>query len=454
MGLTELPEIVAPLTVACKFEWSGNTNQGYTFTPCPSANTSTDVPLSLEAAEPISSTDAAKPKAPVDPNPLSSLRPLSTNTFCVPDDSDIEELPNPNIDLPDEAVDGFHAAALKASQEAFSCVAKDASAKQENNPPQEMPHTSQAQRPGCIILEQDKIDYSADEDPGKIDYSDENSDDFVNSDDEESDLESSAPPSSGLSSFNHVDISDKPNFNREGLLDYSASEFESDDESAASSHARLLDNGHVEFINPDVLMQNDYADAATFAHASEGVSEEDVNSAAPATTEGLKLSSEKPGSVHVEICGGIHLPHPHSVVASGECSQHLPTLESNQQPVYEDGPFSASGSDRSAIKQPAVKLPAWPLKRKISEMETQDAQIVDSIAPSTQVDLDTIAKPEVVDAISSALSESEPPKKRVKSSPSPSGTVASYTATAVISALLGGLGTIALLAALPAEYFQ
>lgn len=101
-----------------------------------------------------------------------------------------------------------------------------------------------------------------------------------------------------------------------------------------------------------------------------------------------------------------------------------------------------------------MRLPAWPLKRKLSEMETQDAQIVDSALPATQADLDSFPNPEVVDAISSALSESEPPKKRVKSSHSPSGTVASYTATAVISALLGGLGTIALLAALPAEYFQ
>lgn len=401
-------------------------------------------------------SDAAKPKISVDSRPLPSLRPVSTNTFCVPEDSDVEEMPNPNIDLPDEAVDGFHAATLEASREAGSRVAKDGSAQQESNPPQEISHKFQAQHPGCIILERDKIDYLADEDDGKIDYSDEDSDDFVDSDEEESDLESSAPSSSGLSSFNRIDIGNEPKFDREGLLDYSASGFESDDECAASSHGKLLDNVHTEFINPDVLMQNDCADAATFAHASESVSEDDINSAAPATTEGLKLSPEKPGT-YVEICGGIHLSHPHSVVASGECSQRLPTLESNQQPAYEDGPFSSisePGQDGSTIKQPVVNLPAWPLKRKISEMETQDAQIVDSILPATQADLDSLAKPEVVDAISSALSESEPPKKRVKSSHSPSGTMASYTATAVISALLGGLGTIALLAALPAEYFQ
>jgi hypothetical protein len=66
----------------------------------------------------------------------------------------------------------------------------------------------------------------------------------------------------------------------------------------------------------------------------------------------------------------------------------------------------------------------------------------------------------IVSAITSALSEAgeetelEPPTKKIKPSPAPPKNLARYTATAVVSALLGGLGTIALLAALPAEYFQ
>ena len=92
-------------------------------------------------------------------------------------------------------------------------------------------------------------------------------------------------------------------------------------------------------------------------------------------------------------------------------------------------------------------------------METQDAQLPELIAqPSQEPSLNSIQQSQVTTAISSALSEvealseAEPPSKRVKSSHS--SNLATYTATAVVSALLGGLGTIVLLAALPAEYFQ
>lgn len=46
-----------------------------------------------------------------------------------------------------------------------------------------------------------------------------------------------------------------------------------------------------------------------------------------------------------------------------------------------------------------------------------------------------------------------PPAKRAKSSQS-SSSLAAYSATAVVSALLGGLGTIVVLASLPPDYFQ
>jgi hypothetical protein len=130
---------------------------------------------------------------------------------------------------------------------------------------------------------------------------------------------------------------------------------------------------------------------------------------------------------------------------------------------YQDGPFA--GPTNSTPKDASLKEEVMaesaspiPLKRKASEMESQDAQILDSIVPpSEKLDLDTISQSQVAEAISSALSENsdtEPPRKRVKDTHDTSNNLASYTATAVISALLGGLGTIALLAALPAEYFQ
>lgn len=130
---------------------------------------------------------------------------------------------------------------------------------------------------------------------------------------------------------------------------------------------------------------------------------------------------------------------------------------------YHDGPFAGPNApttkNESSEEELVTESPSLTtLKRKASEMESQDAQIPESILPpSEKVDLETISQSQVAEAISSALSESsesEPPKKRVKATHDTSNKVASYTATAVISALLGGLGTIALLAALPAEYFQ
>jgi hypothetical protein len=130
---------------------------------------------------------------------------------------------------------------------------------------------------------------------------------------------------------------------------------------------------------------------------------------------------------------------------------------------YQDGPFAGptdhTAKNESSEKELVTESPSLTtLKRKASEMESQDAQIPESIVPpSEKVDLETTSQSQVAEAISSALSESsesEPPKKRAKATHDTSNKLASYTATAVISALLGGLGTIALLAALPAEYFQ
>jgi hypothetical protein len=130
---------------------------------------------------------------------------------------------------------------------------------------------------------------------------------------------------------------------------------------------------------------------------------------------------------------------------------------------YQDGPFvgpSDATSKEASLEEEEVAESSSPtsLKRKAFEMESQDAQIPESIVPpSENLDLETISQSQVADAISSALSESpdgERPNKRVKATHDTSNHLASYTATAVISALLGGLGTIALLASLPAEYFQ
>jgi hypothetical protein len=121
---------------------------------------------------------------------------------------------------------------------------------------------------------------------------------------------------------------------------------------------------------------------------------------------------------------------------------------------YSDGPFRSPQKD---------------LKRTASQMESssndtgsqsfsQDAQRPQPLeAYSQDTNLNTISSTQLQDAITSALSEnaSEPPRKRVKAThPTRSKTLASHAATAVVGALLGGLGTIAMLAALPPNYFH
>ncbi|KAJ5155981.1 hypothetical protein N7492_008784 [Penicillium capsulatum] len=102
--------------------------------------------------------------------------------------------------------------------------------------------------------------------------------------------------------------------------------------------------------------------------------------------------------------------------------------------------------------EPAVET---SLKRKAVELEdSQSSQVFESVNHHPQKASVESSSLQPAEATSSALSEIEPPRKRVKPNHSSTSKLASYTATAVISALLGGLGTIALLASLPPEFFQ
>ncbi|KAJ5624001.1 hypothetical protein N7510_000310 [Penicillium lagena] len=177
-------------------------------------------------------------------------------------------------------------------------------------------------------------------------------------------------------------------------------------------------------------------------------------------------------------------------------SDILPTIDNSTPAPYHDGPFinssnpwieehdnapSPSGDDfmtgaaKSSLKRGASEIEdilSVPVPQKgqmvtsTQDSSFEDAQRLASFSSgSQQSSLNTIPEPEVIEAINSALAErepSEPPRKRTKLSPSPSPSpspsngsgLASHAKTAVISAMLGGLGTIALLASLPSEYFQ
>lgn len=96
-------------------------------------------------------------------------------------------------------------------------------------------------------------------------------------------------------------------------------------------------------------------------------------------------------------------------------------------------PSLSSKSPASQAQQSSTD--ANPLKRKFPDIEAYESLILTEGTKSADE------------------SKVAPPAKRVKSSQSSSSLVA-YSTTAVVSALLGGLGTIVVLASLPPDYFQ
>jgi hypothetical protein len=152
-----------------------------------------------------------------------------------------------------------------------------------------------------------------------------------------------------------------------------------------------------------------------------------------------------------------------------ESTVGVPSFSHEFENCYHDGPFSTSAhvedasvpylatSRKSTLKRTATEMQSSSLEPSLS----QDAQRL-PVEPASQPDLNfDTASSEAKNAISSALAENvsafadnEHPAKRIKSSHSTSKSLASHATTAVVSALLGGLGTIAMLAALPNNYFQ
>lgn len=139
----------------------------------------------------------------------------------------------------------------------------------------------------------------------------------------------------------------------------------------------------------------------------------------------------------------------------------IPPLYHGFGNCYHDGPFSTSATVDNAFPYLATSRKS-NVKRTATEMESssvepgfsQDAQRL-PVEPASQPDLNSYTiSSEAKDAISSALAENERPAKRIKPNHPTSKSLASHATTAVVSALLGGLGTIAVLAALPNGYFQ
>ncbi|EPS30066.1 hypothetical protein PDE_05016 [Penicillium oxalicum 114-2] len=255
------------------------------------------------------------------------------------------------------------------------------------------------------------------------------------------------------------------------LLDYSADEFSSDEDSVVDSDDQSsVDQGDEgpDCIDPTVLTR----DASTAPHAPDQVPH-------ISSSGGLVVSPcivpYRTGQVKPPWTDVLPPPvtFPLTPVTpklnikreDDDEPKHLESLRIHDlQTAYRDGPFARvhqaqmkkASADETAI---AECFCSRSQKRKASEMAVADDQDVNTMMSSVgQQDLDLRSRSLAAEAISSALSEgsaSPPPSKRAKAHhDSSSHHIGAYAATAVISAMLGGLGTIALLASLPAEYFQ
>lgn len=428
-------------------------------------------------------------------NPEDAPRPTSSsNTFCVPeDDSDIEEVPVKNVTV--TGFDGARASniapTIRAAPKLHDIINLDDD--QEAHPK----HQHQTDPPKQFSV--------WDSGPGDA-YAEQESDhEYVLSEysDEESDLESSKSTSSHTSEgevvtkeFKFVERSESP------------------EDAISDEDPDLSDNDKEECIDPRVLAQknslepplSDKSENAWMAQkAAQPISPiKPFNTrlpppAYPYAPYGRSYSPPAPTEAGNLV--GTHIP---GTQVPLQLSSYYDPINS-PYPGYRDGPFSwdcqsvpvphspthfpSSWSQLSSLKhrmpdsqdnlseirkdkietahenETLLKPTSSAMKRKASEMESQDnlqdAQKPDLVYPASQEpELDEISQSQVVSAITSALleagekSELEPPTKRLKPSPAPPKNLARYTATAVVSALLGGLGTIALLAALPAEYFQ
>ncbi|KAJ5290295.1 uncharacterized protein N7443_010548 [Penicillium atrosanguineum] len=475
-------ETYPALVVKCKFHWVDEYDSPVvrisrlwtdSLCRCP---TSDEVPVKSSIIECITP-------------PASKLRPsTSTNTFCVPeDDSDIEDILVPKP----------------------ICVDEDE---------QPLPQTVQEEQ-----HMDEELKSSENETSDYGDVLEDESDDSTNSDEEESELEESVSSllikstdcadvsedvNADVSADADADVAELdashyenvfPCYDREhdGFQppheDDSDSEYASDSDVLSEKESSVENNSYNDdndddddgvyintniitapFVNPDVLSLEKLHSVDTAPHIKpETMEPKPSNPLVSPPAYHFPGPSFQPGPSF--------LPPPCYEANPWRMPQSFPPAPHIPYPRFEyaDGPFSCKygstyqrnfdSNPSSPLREP-TPLPSLPkelssdtdsvsLKRKASEMETQDAEQQDAqeaeiIAPASQPDLDSIPKPELVNAITSALTESEPSPKRAKTSHSSSNTMAGYTATAVISALLGGLGTIALLAALPAEYFQ
>ncbi|KAJ6020720.1 hypothetical protein N7540_006224 [Penicillium herquei] len=498
-------EAFPALVVRCKIDWSG---EAYATPLAWFPHTSADV--IFRNLSPIPQSEDAKEPHDSETRSVSKATPSSsTNTFRVPeDDSDVEEvyptesnIPLPqNGDLPVENLKksgdvDFMGHLVDDVEPKNIPVQSSSTDAPESNPTRKIEECSSKAE---VIAETESTNQQVDEElPAKPEDSTESAPDGH----DEEEMEPELSLSDGLSMDEYDDeydeeigygplsnssiysdsaadsdrediayVSDIPYISDvSGMSEESYNSDNSEDDSAAGDYDEedseddVKHYGPFDCIDPGLLA---HCKAIRASHPLVGSKVDAPEPTRVAVPNEFNHHTSKPTTMHASslncpITTMLDCPIPQSMNRAKMLSDYDLSIDHSLQESdcpttsYYDGPFFCNNMSPSSECNGQNNSKSSTLKRKACEMELQDAQIHDSaILPSPEPSLQTNDESQAAAAITSALSEAEAPSKRVKSSHPSSSRVASYTATAVVSALLGGLGTIALLASLPAEYFQ
>ena len=469
--LTGKTEDYPALSVRCKIDWIKNeyadpinrVGRAYAY-PC----------LLYSTSQIVENPYQAQSKPVPDTKPAPELRPASsTNTFCVPEYySDYEEATFLKSEAPFEKVEE---SSIECSEQQQAIPLADGifSVKQELQAQTIEPEDTEVRASEPMAspksAPQDSAEEVSEDDP------EETSDSDPSSFQDESELESDGE--SALHSVTSVknsivdidadsgeDLSYQPSESDAGSHETdseSVPDDSSDDESSAHGQGKCID--------PSLLTQSvnlAITDAEKSLNDAWGIKSEMESNPKIETQGAERKESDSAASLAPRELEHEAPLQPYTTSAQFFPAHSFGTLSSTRV-FHRDGPFSYddSAQERASSAGPSSAEPiltpvSLPLKRKCSGLETQDAQLPQSnVLSSQKVNLKTMPQTqEAAKAINSALDEAEPLKKRAKSKHSSSSSsstgLAGYTATAVVSALLGSVGTIALLAALPADYFQ
>lgn len=113
---------------------------------------------------------------------------------------------------------------------------------------------------------------------------------------------------------------------------------------------------------------------------------------------------------------------------------------------------SAEHADLSTIDYSAVNASEGSFSQDAQPRASEGGT---KSSPSQLSDLQPIEEHQPGQSAPQSIHEDQPPRKRVNTGQSPRvGSIASHATTALVGAVVGGLGTIVALASLPPEYFQ